>query len=77
MHEKNLETNDRLIMLKGYQVNQALMTKAPLGTLFLHCLPAYRNKEVTSEVLDGSNSGAFEAAENRLHVQKSIMKWCS
>ena len=59
--------------LKPYQVNAALMAKAKPDAVFMHCLPAHRDEEVTSEVLDGPQSIVFDQAENRLHVQKAIM----
>ncbi len=62
--------------LHVYQVNSTMMQMARPEALFMHCLPAHRGKEVTSEVLDGPQSVVFDEAENRLHVQKSIMKWC-
>jgi ornithine carbamoyltransferase len=52
------------------------MSKASNRAIFLHCLPAHRNFEVTDEVIDGPQSAVFQAAENRMHVQKTIMKWC-
>ena len=51
------------------------MSLAKKDSIFLHCLPAHRGEEVTDEVIDGPNSQVFEAAENRLHVQKAIIKW--
>ena len=59
-----------------YQVNKELLKHAKPDALFMHCLPAHREEEVTSEVLDGEKSVVFDEAENRLHVQKSIMRWC-
>ncbi|HEY8963482.1 MAG TPA: ornithine carbamoyltransferase, partial [Alphaproteobacteria bacterium] len=59
-----------------FQVNAALMAKAKPDAIFMHCLPAHRGHEVTNEVLDGPQSVVFDEAENRLHVQKSIMAWC-
>ncbi len=56
-----------------YQVNEDLMTYAKKYALFMHCLPAYRGKEVTSGVIDSAQSVVFEAAENRLHVQKALL----
>lgn len=56
-----------------YQVNSKLMQFASQGAIFLHCLPAYREYEVSAEVLDGAASVVFDEAENRLHAQKAIM----
>jgi ornithine carbamoyltransferase len=63
-------------MLKPYQVNAALMKKAKPDALFMHCLPAHRGEEVTADVMDGPQSVVFDEAENRLHIQKSILLRC-
>ena len=52
------------------------MDLADPKAIFMHCLPAYRDKEVTAEVLEGSQSVIFDEAENRLHAQKAIMNFC-
>ena len=52
------------------------MKQSKKEALFMHCLPAHRGQEVTSDVLDGVQSKAFDQAENRLHVQKAILRWC-
>lgn len=67
------ESNERLKAFAPYQVNQSLFSLAKPDAIFLHCLPAYRGEEVTSEVIDGPQSLVFEEAENRLHVQKAVM----
>lgn len=57
----------------GYQVNMNMLSKAPSDVLVSHCLPAHREEEITSEVLDSEHSIALDEAENRLHIQKSII----
>ena len=74
MGDKDVE--HRLTVLKPYQVNAELMAKAKSKAIFMHCLPAYRENEVTAEVIDGPQSVVFDEAENRLHAQKAIMLWC-
>ena len=59
-----------------FQVNKKIMELADKNAIFMHCLPAYRNKEVSSEVLEGTQSVIFDEAENRLHAQKAIMHFC-
>lgn len=59
--------------LPNFQVNSSLMKKAKSNAIFLHCLPAKRGQEVTSSVIDGSQSAVWDEAENRLHAQKSLM----
>jgi len=56
-----------------YQVNEALMSLAAPGAVFLHCLPAHRGQEVTDAVLDSAQSIVYDQAENRLHVQKAVL----
>ena len=63
-------------LLSAYQVNKRLMAEANQDALFMHCLPAHRGEEVTSDVMDGPNSVVFDEAENRLHAQKGILAWC-
>ena len=58
-----------------YQVNAELMSLAKPDALFQHCLPAYRGKEVTSEIIDGKQSVVWDEAENRLHAQKALLTW--
>lgn len=76
MHDNPEDKQNRHNQLKAFQVNEELMSKANHEALFMHCLPAHRNEEATSGVLDGKNSVIFDEAENRLHVQKAIMRWC-
>lgn len=68
------EEQERLAVFAPYQVNAALVSHAKPGYTFLHCLPAHREEEVTAEIIDGPNSAVFQQAENRLHVQKALLK---
>ncbi len=63
-------------LLAPYQVNDALMALARPDAVFMHCLPAHRNEEVTDSVMDGPRSVVWDEAENRLHVQKGVLTWC-
>ena len=63
-------------ILKKFQVNKKLMNSAKTDAIFMHCLPASRDEEVTSEVLDGKQSVVWLQAFNRIHAQKSIIEWC-
>ena len=76
MHDAQSARERRHNMLRPFQVNRALMEAAKPDALFMHCLPAHREEEVTSEVMDGKNSVVWDEAENRLHAQKAIMRWC-
>jgi ornithine carbamoyltransferase len=67
------EATKRAPIFKPYQLNEALMAKASPNAVFMHCLPAHRNAEVTDAVLDGPQSVVFDQAENRMHVQKALM----
>jgi ornithine carbamoyltransferase len=67
------EATQRAGIFQPYQVNRELMAEAAPHAVFMHCLPAHRGEEVTDEVMDSDNSVVFEQAENRLHVQKSIL----
>ena len=62
--------------LKPYQVNKKLMSQANPDAIFMHCLPVGRGEEVTDEVIDGNQSVVWRQALNRVHVQKSVIKWC-
>lgn len=67
------EATKRAPIFKPYQVNEALMSHAHQDAVFMHCLPAHRNAEVTDAVLDGPQSVVFEQAENRMHAQKALL----
>ena len=70
------DDSNRHNLLSPFQVNKKLMENASPEAVFLHCLPAHRGEEVTSEVLDGPRSLVWDEAENRLHAQKAILLWC-
>lgn len=70
------DADDRLAELDPYAVTGELMELANGNAKFLHCLPAHRGEEVDADVIDGPQSIVFDEAENRLHAQKAILKWC-
>ena len=67
------EATKRAPFFKSYQVNETLMANAAGHAVFMHCLPAHRNAEVTDAVLDGPQSIVFDQAENRMHAQKALL----
>lgn len=70
---KEDEARERIEKLRGYQINRNLVAMASPEALVMHCLPAYRDHEITDEVLEANAECIFREAENRLHVQKSIL----
>ena len=72
---KETEAKERIQILTGYQINGALVKLANKDALVMHCLPAYRGKEIDEETLEAHADTIFEEAENRLHVQKAILNW--
>ena len=73
MGQEQAET--KLAAMMPFQVTSALMAGAKPNAKFLHCLPAHRGEEVTTEVIDGPQSAIWDEAENRLHAQKSVLLW--
>ena len=71
MGEKN--TNNKKKLLKKFQVNKDVMKLAKKNAIFMHCLPAHRNEEVSASVIDGYQSIVWQQAENRIYVQQSIL----
>jgi ornithine carbamoyltransferase len=69
------EADQRREVFAPYQVNEALMSRAREGAIFLHCLPAHRGEEVTSGVLDGPRSRVIPQAANRMHFQMALLLW--
>ncbi len=67
------QQTQKAIDFTDYQVNQSLMAVAKPNALFMHCLPVYRGKEVSADVIDGKQSVIFDEAENRLHAQKALL----
>ena len=61
--------------IRGYQINEALVKLAKPDALVMHCLPAYRGKEIDEETFEANAQTIFDQAENRLHVQKAILDW--
>ncbi len=68
--------HNKIAAMAPFQVNEALMAHAKPDAIFLHCLPAHRGDEATDGVLDGPQSVIWDEAENRLHAQKSVLRWC-
>jgi ornithine carbamoyltransferase len=71
---KEEESAFRLSQLAGYQINESLVARANPGALVMHCLPAYRGKEITAETFENHAQTLFDQAENRLHAQKAILQ---
>ncbi len=72
---KEKESARRLRLLKPWQINETLMKQARKNAIVMHCLPAYRGKEISSETLEKHADTIFSEAENRLHVQKAVIVW--
>ncbi len=72
---KEAESAERLKDLASFQINDALVKRAKANALVMHCLPAYRGKEITEETLEAHADTIFTEAENRLHTQKAILAW--
>tara|TARA_B100000927_G_scaffold100426_2_gene81278 strand:+ start:7227 stop:8141 length:915 start_codon:yes stop_codon:yes gene_type:complete len=77
MNDDENERSKKIQILNEYQVNSDLFSKAPIDAIFMHCLPAHRGQEVTDTVIDCDRSYVYQQAENRLHVQKAILKYCT
>jgi ornithine carbamoyltransferase len=74
---KEAESAERTQRMSGYQVNGALVKLARPGALVMHCLPAYRGKEIDDETFEANAQTIFDQAENRLHAQKAVLSWLS
>lgn len=72
---KEAEAAERIRQLAGYQINEQLVRRARPGVLVMHCLPAYRGKEIDDATFEAHAQTIFDEAENRLHVQKAILDW--
>src|SRR5262249_2398974 len=72
---KEAESADRLEQMRGYQINSGLVGLARPGALVMHCLTAYRRKEIDEATFEAHADTIFDQAENRLHVQKAILQW--
>lgn len=72
---KESEAAERIKVLGGYQINQALVKLAKPGALVMHCLPAYRGKEIDEVTFEEHAQTIFDEAENRLHAQKAVLNW--
>ncbi len=72
---KEAESAKRLQQMSGYQINSAVVALAKPGALVMHCLPAYRGKEIDEATFEANAQTIFDEAENRLHAQKAILTW--
>ena len=72
---KEAEAAERIKLLSGYQINQSLVKLARPGAPVMHCLPAYRGKEIDDETFEANAQTIFDQAENRLHAQKAVLNW--
>ena len=72
---KESEAEERLVKFRDYTVTAELMSHAAPDAIVMHCLPAYRGKEIDAEVIDGPQSVVWDEAENRRHAQKAIITW--
>ena len=75
MGQEELDEEGREEQLMAFQVNDAMLSKAASNAMVLHCLPAYRGKEITAEVLEARADEIFTQAENRLHAQKGVIRY--
>ena len=73
--EKRKEEKDK--DFNGFTIDSNLVAKADKHVIVLHCLPAYRSKEITDEVIDSKSSKIFDQAENRMHVQQALLSYLS
>jgi len=69
------EYDARIAPFLPYALDEAAVARAAAGAVVLHCLPAYRGKEIAAEVIDGPQSAVWDEAENRLHAQKALLMW--
>ena len=72
---KEAEAAERIKIMSGYQINASLLKLAKPGALVMHCLPAYRGKEIDAETFEAHADTIFTQAENRLHTQKAVLNW--
>jgi ornithine carbamoyltransferase len=72
---KEAEAAERIKLLAGYQINRRLLQGAKPDALVMHCLPAYRGKEIDAETFEANADTIFTQAENRLHAQKAVLNW--
>jgi ornithine carbamoyltransferase len=73
---KEAESAERLKVLAPYQINASVVKQAKPGVMVMHCLPAYRGKEIDEATLEANAKTIFDQAENRVHAQKAVLEWC-